>query len=435
VEADPPVSGGGKTRHVWHYHNDTAVIPEPGATTDLQDQPRVEITTVKDYRAVAGYFAGLFADKAAATPEITALADRLTRGIADRRAQARALYDWVTANVRYVDIVLGAGGFIPHKASDVLRNGYGDCKDHVMLLKALLAAKGIKSSSVLIRAAAAQYRLPDAPSPFLFDHLINYIPEFDLYVDSTSQYAAFDALPAGDAGKPVVLVEDGRVAATPADTAATTSVSTQNRITINPDGSADGDVAIKTSGSNAILYRALMAAIQPDRENLFFRTVLGADSTGKIDRGDVNTLKRDYDLSAHYHVGHAANIPGPGAFSAQSVGFRPISFSTLVGGNLPEQRTRDYVCGAGTYSDASTIELPPRAAISALPPSQVIIAEGVRLSISYEQLSPRSVRAHTELRLDPAGPVCPAAAYSRMRPQLSRMVSALLAQVVYTEVP
>jgi hypothetical protein len=221
------------------------------------------------------------------------------------------------------------------------------------------------------------------------------------------------------------------VAATPADTAATTSVSTQSHITINPDGSADGDTQIKTSGSNAILYRALMAAIQPDRENLFFRTVLGADSTGKLDRGDVGTLKRDYDLSAHYHVGHAVNIPGPGAFSVLSTGFRPISFSNLIGANLPAQRTRDYVCGAGTYSDTSTITLPPRETISALPPPQTISADGIALSINYEKLSPQVVRATTELKLNSAKPVCPASAYDTIRPQLSRMVSALLAQVVY----
>ena len=76
----------------------------------------------------------------------------MTAGERDRRAQARKLYEWVSVNIRYVNIVLGAGGFVPHKAADVLKNGYGDCKDHVMLLEALLAAKGIKSSPVLIEA-------------------------------------------------------------------------------------------------------------------------------------------------------------------------------------------------------------------------------------------------------------------------------------------
>jgi len=431
VNGEQPLSAGGKTRHVWHYHNDTVQTPEPGATDDIQDQPRVEVTTLSDYKSVAGYFAGLFADKAEVTPDISSLAGKLTAGISDRRAQARALYDWVSTNIRYVDIVLGAGGFIPHAAADVLKNGYGDCKDHVMLLKALLAAKGIKSASVLIRAGASQFRLPDAPSPFLFDHLINYIPEFDLFVDSTARYAAFDALPATDAGKPVVVVEEGRTAVTPPDTAASTSISVESRITVNADGSADGNADVETVGSNAILYRAIMAAIQPDRENDFFRALLGADSTGKLGRGDTGVLTRDYAFSAHYHVGHAANIAGPGAISVLSLGFHPISFPSLIGTNLPVRRTRDYVCAAGLYRDTSTITLPGHASISTLPPSQVITAQGIRLAVTYEKVSPQTVRAQTELRMDPAGPVCPASGYDQIRPQLSRMIGALLAQVIY----
>jgi hypothetical protein len=63
--------------------------------------------------------------------------------------------------------------------------------------------------------------------------------------------------------------------------------------------------------------------------------------------------------------------------------------------------------------------------------SQTITADGITLSINYEKLSPQVVRATTELKLNPARPVCPASAYDTIRPQLSRMVSALLAQVVY----
>ena len=35
--------------------------------------------------------------------------------------------------------------------------------------------------------------------------MILYLPEFDLYADSTSPYAPFGVLPFGDYGKPVIL--------------------------------------------------------------------------------------------------------------------------------------------------------------------------------------------------------------------------------------
>lgn len=43
-------------------------------------------------------------------------------------------------------VYVGAGGVVPHAAQTVLDNRYGDCKDHVALLEALLGAAGIKST-------------------------------------------------------------------------------------------------------------------------------------------------------------------------------------------------------------------------------------------------------------------------------------------------
>ena len=97
--------------------------------------------------------------------------------------------------------MLGAGGFTPHAATDVLALHYGDCKDHVMLLEALLAARGIVSNPALIAAGGA-YVLPDGPSPFYFNHLITYVPEFRLFLDSTAHYAPFGVLPLPDADRP-----------------------------------------------------------------------------------------------------------------------------------------------------------------------------------------------------------------------------------------
>ena len=74
------------------------------------------------------------APKAAVTDRIRALALNLTTGLTGEREKARALYDWVSRNIRYVAVTLGSGGYVPHSADEVLANEYGDCKDHVVLL-------------------------------------------------------------------------------------------------------------------------------------------------------------------------------------------------------------------------------------------------------------------------------------------------------------
>src|SRR5262249_7222231 len=145
-------SFAGKYRWVWRFKNDVPRAEEPGAVVASDDRPHLNISSFASYETVARAYANHFAGKSDASPGVRSLAETLTTGMTDRRAQAKALYDWVSTNIAYVNIVLGAGGFTPHDADHVLRVRYGDCKDHVMLLGALLAARNIPSEPALIGA-------------------------------------------------------------------------------------------------------------------------------------------------------------------------------------------------------------------------------------------------------------------------------------------
>lgn len=429
VQADAPLTAGGKTRHAWHYRNDTNRTPDPEAVVELADQPHVAITTLRNWSDMSALYKEVFKDRTEVTPEISKLAADLTAGEKDKRAQARKLYDWVASHIRYVNIVLGAGGFIPHKASDVLKNGYGDCKDHVMLLEALLAAKGIKSSPVLIRAAENTYKLPPAPSPYVFNHLISYIPDFDLFVDSTAQYAPFGVLPESDAGKEVVIVSSGKATRTPAVIAANASLTAVSTVTVNADGSADTESRFTATGALAVAMRGMMAALQPDRDGDYFRAALGPGSSGKFQRGQPEKLDDRFEFSARYHTGHIANMPGPGALPA-AMAYKPFSFGTLAGQNLPPSRQDDYVCASGTYSEDVTVTLPASTAVTTMPQSKNVAVPGVVLDIKYDNPAPNVLTQHTVLKLD-RPPVCLAQDYSKIRPGLSSMIAALFAQSLY----
>jgi hypothetical protein len=384
---------------------------------------------LRDWSAVGSLYADLFKDRADVTPEIAKLASEITAGETDRRAQARRLYEWVSANIRYVNIVLGAGGFLPHKAADVLKNRYGDCKDHVMLLQALLSSKGIKSSGVLIRAGEKIYRLPPAPSPFVFDHLITYIPEFQLFVDSTAQYAPFGVLPLSDAGREVVIVASGKTVVTPAVTAANSSITAESMVTVNPDGGADTQTEITATGAIAVEMRGMMAALPPDRDGDLFRAALGPGSDGKFQRGHPETLGDSYRFSARYHTAHLANMPGPGALPA-ALAYKPFSFGLLVGLTLPEDRRTDYACVSGTYREDVTATLPSSISITTQPSGKNITIEGATLQTTYENPAPNIVKEHVLLKMD-RPTVCRAQDYARIRLGLSAMVGALYAQTLY----
>ena len=104
-------------------------------------------------------------------------------------------------------------GFVPHEAAEVLKAGYGDCKDYVVLTRALLAARGIEARMAIVDWGA-RFADPMLWSPYFANHAILYLPAYDHYVNPTDRQAGFDALDSELSGKFVVIVDkEGRVAA------------------------------------------------------------------------------------------------------------------------------------------------------------------------------------------------------------------------------
>ena len=106
-------------------------------------------------------------------------------------------------------------GWVPHAAAEVLHNGYGDCKDHVVLMQAMLAALGIRAEAALIDWGTRTRDLPLLVPQF--NHAIVYLPDYDRFANPTNPYARFDSLDRMLAGKTVVLATpQGEVTRTPA---------------------------------------------------------------------------------------------------------------------------------------------------------------------------------------------------------------------------
>ena len=185
---DPKVTDEGDRRiYRWtHTHQASAKRPKP----DPDQPPMVQVSTFESWQDVGAWYAFLERSRRQPDAAIKAKAAELVQGKTDDMDKVKALYDYVSRNVRYVSLSFGLGRIQPHAASEVLSNGYGDCKDKNTLLAALLQSQGIESSSVLI---GVQHKLdPDVPSPSQFDHVITRIPVGgkEIWVDSTSGVVA-----------------------------------------------------------------------------------------------------------------------------------------------------------------------------------------------------------------------------------------------------
>jgi lipoprotein NlpI/transglutaminase-like putative cysteine protease len=247
----------------WHYSAPTPLAEDTSVLSSLTRDPRILLSSFPSYDAFARAYAAVAEPKAAVTPAIQAKADEITQNVSDHREQARKIYEWVSRHIRYLAVEIGTGAFVPHDADTVLANGYGDCKDHVALFKALLKAKGIASEFVLINSGNL-YELPDTAIIGAFDHVIAYLPEFGLYADTTAGVAPFGTLPFAEYGKPVLRISSTGPARaqTPTLPFGQATISVKTTAHIEDDGRITGQSVTTAQGPFSVMLRRIGLAIQ-----------------------------------------------------------------------------------------------------------------------------------------------------------------------------
>src|ERR1700674_2802196 len=164
---------GERRRYTWVVKDIQPDRDKEKDETEEDAGPDVQLTPFTDWKQVAQWYAKLQGERMMVDENVRKKAEELTKGAGTPTEKAQRLYDFVARSIRYVSISLGVGRYQPHPASDVLQNGYGDCKDKHTLLSALMRAEGIQSYPVLIDSSRKLD--PDVPSPAQFDHVITAV--------------------------------------------------------------------------------------------------------------------------------------------------------------------------------------------------------------------------------------------------------------------
>jgi transglutaminase-like putative cysteine protease len=114
-------------------------------------------------------------------------ARRLVRGIDDNRRKIEAISRYVQKELHYEAIEFGRRAYVPKSARETLRDRYGDCKDHSVLLYTMLNAVEIPARLALVNTN--QRVLPEMPNIDQFDHMIVSVPidGTRLYIDTTDK--------------------------------------------------------------------------------------------------------------------------------------------------------------------------------------------------------------------------------------------------------
>ncbi|RNF85433.1 DUF3857 domain-containing transglutaminase family protein [Montanilutibacter psychrotolerans] len=295
--------GGRRISH-WRFSNKQPVRPGDAAELfQFEHQPGLVYSTFASYADIARVYGERATPKAAVTPRIQKLADEIAGQRSEPREVARALYEWVSTNITYAGNCIGLGAVVPHDVDFILDNKMGDCKDHATLLQALLTARGIGSTQALINSGGL-FRLPGTPAVSMVNHVINYLPQWSLYLDATAKGIPFGMLPPGDIGKPVFLVDGYRDGTrTPAMAPGSNRQIVRTRLKVAADGSIEGESEVELEGIYAVSARAGFRGVSHDQAtqyvNRYFQR-MGAEGSGSIEMEDATALTDRYRYSLRF---------------------------------------------------------------------------------------------------------------------------------------
>jgi tetratricopeptide (TPR) repeat protein len=392
--------------HAVSYASPARVTPEAGETSLLDRDPRVIVSTFKDYEDLGRSWVAMADSRLRVTPEIQALADQITSGITNRRAQAEAIDRWVKRNIRYVALYLdAAAGWIPHEPNEIIKLRYGDCKDHATLMGALLAAEGIASEAVVINADNV-YTLPQVAVRGYFNHMIIYLPEFGLYDDPTVATAAFGVLGQGDYDKPVLRMSANsvRLDRTPPMRPQDHVSKNETRIKVAADGTMTGETRETATGVFGAGLRSTIAHIQHDGAEKSAETQLknlGWNGIGRFALPRALDLADPFALTSEFKLATAAgrDIPFPIGLMTR---VRPGNY--LLGPRV-DGRQHPFVCLAGRQIEEIELTFAAGLALPAVPRGGTIQNSRFSYEAQY-RLEGRTLKVRREFVSKVAGQVC-----------------------------
>jgi TPR repeat protein/transglutaminase-like putative cysteine protease len=322
----------------------------------FDDAQRIEVSTFADYAAFAAVLNARNAPMAQPDAALRKLSTEIVGDAADVSAKVERIHNWVARNIRYVGIGFEDGGLTSQPAAAVLAARYGDCKAHATILKALLAAQGIKADLVAVNAEM-QYTLTEVATPN-FDHAIVYVPQIDQYLDPTAPLSAFGSLPPRLNGKPVLNIDRGTLASIPVAKPERFALAADTEYTLADDGTRTARSILSGTGVGAMLGRAMAQNLEKiDGPSTAKKMIESAGLSGSGDYSFPNPreLSDSYAITTTFQISSAVDRQ-----QAERVRMLPLtdvrpSLAALTAGGASGQ---PFPCRALEYRETSSLTVP-----------------------------------------------------------------------------
>ena len=381
----------------WEVENVPAVEVEPemppfltiASRMDIKYFPRnpaLRAKTTGSWNDIGVWYANLTSASRAPSPALQQKVTELTAGISDPLKKMQLLAAYVQQQIRYVAIEVGIGGLQPHPATDVFKHQYGDCKDKVTLLGAMLNQIGVDSYYVMIDTHRGIVN-PDFPS-LRGNHMIIAIrlpkevtantlyatvddPQLGrlLFFDPTDEFVPLGYLPPElqqNYGL-VITPDSGKLFLLPMLPPTTNRLLRTATLTLGPTGNLGGEVNELRWGAPAGDSRAQFVGSSPsDREKVVEKFLGAFLNNFTLTNATVGNLEKyDENFILHYQF----VVEGYAKTAGNLLILRPRVVGEK-GSNILAGKSRKYPIefgGTTLQSDVFDITLPAGYVVDELP--------------------------------------------------------------------
>ena len=353
----------------------------------------VRMSNFSSHEEIAKLYGERALPKAAVTLRIQKLSDEIA-GKLPKSQRASALYNWVSHNITYGGNCIGVGAVVPRDVDVVLDNKMGDCKDHATLLQALLAAQAIASEQVLVNASD-QYELSSIPVVSNVNHVINFLPEQNIYLDATAKQVPFGYLPQTIYNKPGLHVDKSRPGAKlPHEDSKRNIQTVFYKLRISADGAASGSMQIHLQGASASPMRYYHNSLSGEKEKNLVREMLATwrmKGRGTLDKKDASA--QDKLLNDQYEYSYVFEIDdflrsdaNKGSFFLNTSLPSPLDVTRFSDNTERIDHKRHITCHGFLTKERLEIELPAGMRILSTPRLAKLQQTILDYSATYKQV-------------------------------------------------
>jgi Domain of Unknown Function with PDB structure (DUF3857)/Transglutaminase-like superfamily len=366
---------------------------------------------IKTWNDIGVWYTQLIKGRRDATPAIKQKVAEVTANAPSVLAKMQALAKFVQTDIRYVAIELGIGGQQPHPAGEIFSHRYGDCKDKVTLLSAMLKEIGVDSYYVIINTERGSVSASSLPN-LMFNHAIMAValpegaPPFPgevvhaslgrlLFFDPTDALTPFGSLPGYLQANYGLLVtpNGGELQQLPQLRPELSGVLRTAKMELDDKGSLKGEINEVHLGGSGATQRYQMRSFQQDTDRVRPIERLAGQSLSNFQvlKASINNLRaEDKPFEWHYTL----QVDNYAKAAGELLLVRPRFIGTQAAGFLEGKEPRVHAIEfyePERDTDVFEIVLPAGYVVDELPPA-VDIDDGFATYHSKSEFSGHTLK-------------------------------------------